>query len=135
MKDKRGFTLVEVIISIAALGIICAVLLRLFVVAGNTNTKAADMQGAELCAASVVETLAGADTLRGGLDALGLDYTGGTESEDLILFKDGYKVSVILCERGDYPGALYDIGVNVSVKDNILASIKTAKYYKEGFGG
>jgi prepilin-type N-terminal cleavage/methylation domain-containing protein len=67
MKNNKGFTLVEVIISIGALGIICAVLLRLFVLAGDTNDMTADRQMAELYAASAAETLLCANTLDEGL--------------------------------------------------------------------
>lgn len=132
MKNKKGFTLVEVIISIAALGIICAVLLRLFVVAGNTNNKAGDMQGAGLCAASVVETLAGADSMESGITALGLKIPDDLSSGEIKFSRGGYDVRLIFSEQGDYPGALYDISVKASSKGSSLASIDTAKYYKEG---
>jgi prepilin-type N-terminal cleavage/methylation domain-containing protein len=132
MSNKKGFTLVEVIISIAALGLICAVLLRLFVIAGTTNSKAGDMQSAGLVATSVVETLVGADTLGGGLTSLGQQLPGDTSSGELSFYKEGFDVSVEFTEKGDYPGTLYDISVSVASKDNVLASIDTSKYYKGG---
>ena len=52
MKNQKGFTLVEVIVSIAALGIICAVLLKLFVLAGDTNKQAGNMQKAQIAVTS-----------------------------------------------------------------------------------
>lgn len=132
MKNKKGFTLVEVIISIAALGIICMVLLRLFVVAGNTNDKAGYMQGAELCAASVVETLAGADSLESGLTALGAELPDNLSGGEIEFSRAGYDVTLTFCEQGDYPGTLYDFSVKASSKGSSLASIDTSKYYKEG---
>jgi len=126
MKDKKGFTLVEVIISIAALGVICAVLLRLFVVAGDTTRRAADVQGAQFAAASVVETLAGADTYADGLAALGI--TGGGEPSAAFA-RDGYDMRVEAERKGDYPGVLYRIKVSASKEGKTLASIETAKYY------
>ncbi len=135
MSNKKGFTLVEVIISIAALGLICAVLLRLFVVAGNTNSKAADMQGAGLVAASVVETLAGADTFGGGLSALGAQRPDDMNSGEITFSKDGYDVTLKFSKKGEYPGALYDIFVEASREGKAFASIDTSKYYKEGKNG
>jgi prepilin-type N-terminal cleavage/methylation domain-containing protein len=132
MSNKKGFTLVEVIISIAALGLICAVLLRLFVVAGNTNSKAGDMQGAGLVTASVVETLAGADSLNGGLSALGAQRPDDEGSWEITFIKDGYDVTLKFSKKGDYPGALYDISVEASREGKALSLLDTSKYYKEG---
>lgn len=132
MKNKKGFTLVEVIISIAALGIICAVLLRLFVIAGTTNTKAGEMQTAEIVVTSAVETLAGADTLRDGLLKLGITPSDDITSDVFSFSSQGYDVTVGVDKRGDYPGTLYDIEVKASSGGKVLADTETAKYYKEG---
>jgi prepilin-type N-terminal cleavage/methylation domain-containing protein len=131
MKNKKGFTLVEVIISIAALGIICAVLLRLFVVAGSTNSKAGDMQSAEIAVTSAVETLAGADTLQGGLLALGVNCPDNITDECFSFSSGGFDITVNVESKGDYPGVLYDIEVKAMNGDSVLASTETAKYYKE----
>jgi prepilin-type N-terminal cleavage/methylation domain-containing protein len=132
MKNKKGFTLVEVIISIAALGIICAVLLRLFVIAGNTNTKAVDMQSAEIAVTSAVETLVGAETLQDGLLSLGMDSPDNIMSDVFSFSSQGYDITVEAVKQGDYPGALYNIEVKASSGGKVLADTETAKYYKEG---
>lgn len=129
MKNKKGFTLVEVIVSIAALGIICAVLLRLFVLAGNTSSKAGNMQGAEIAVTSAVETLAGADTLKDGLLALGIDCPDNVTSETYSFPSEGYDLSVDVQKSGDYPGTLYDIAVKASSGGSVVAEAETAKYY------
>ena len=133
LKNNKGFTLVEVIISIAALGIICAVLLRLFVLAGHTNEVTSNRQMAELYAASAAETLLCADTLDDGLDALGAVPLG--EQGIYSLDQDGFAVSLRVTPRSeDYPGALYDICVQACRDGSVIAEINTTKYYLEQNG-
>jgi len=128
-KRNAGFTLVEVIISIAALGLICAVLLRLFVVAGDTNDKAANMQEAELLASSTIETLLGAEKLTDGLDALGFRTISDPAAiYEMELDSGGVLGIVIEDAGGDYPGKLYDISVTVMYEDKTQSEIATKKY-------
>ncbi len=133
LKNNKGFTLVEVIISIAALGIICAVLLRLFVLASDTNQLASDKQLAALYASSVAETLLCADTLSEGLGALG---AAPSDAEDTYtISKDGCDVSLRVTPRDDnYPGTLVDICVQALQDGSVIAEINTAKYYQEQNG-
>ena len=132
MKNNRGFTLVEVIISIGALGIICAVLLRLFVLAGSTNDLTASRQAAQMAAASAAETLLSADTLKDGaeaLDAKPLDAEG-----QYVLELEGCEVLLHATPHGNYPGTLYDICVQAGQDGSVLAEVNTAKYYLEETG-
>ena len=130
MKNKHGFTLVEVIISIGALGIICAVLLRLFVLAGDTNVRAQDTQCAQLHAASAAETFAAADTAADALRALGVECSGEPEGR-YSFSQDGVDITVDLEKKdGGYPGTLYNLTVTAS-DGEADAQIETAKYYKE----
>ena len=126
-KNKKGFTLVEIMISIAALGIVCAVLLRLFVLAGDTNEMATSTQSAQLFVSSTVETLVCADTLLEGMSALGLEFSPQTSE---YTHKDGELSAIINIADagGDYPGTLYDIAVTVPGESKPLASITTKKY-------
>jgi prepilin-type N-terminal cleavage/methylation domain-containing protein len=132
MRNNRGFTLVEVIISIGALGIICAVLLRLFVLAGDTNARTSDRQMAEMAAASASETLLCAGTLESGMEVMGAQPgEGGIYTADW----QGYEVSLrATASGGDYPGALYEICVQAFHDGTLLAEIHTAKYYPEEKG-
>jgi len=130
-RNEKGFTLVEVIISIAALGIICAVLLRLFVLAGATNNQANDVQDAQIAVTSAVEVLAASDTVYDALDALGISHSDSITAESFVCPKDGYNLIIDLAARGDYPGTLYDISVSAQADDKDLAAISTSTYYKE----
>jgi prepilin-type N-terminal cleavage/methylation domain-containing protein len=52
---KRGFTLVEIIISIGIVAIISSSILELFITAGNLNRKAFDMDKSVMLSETVVE--------------------------------------------------------------------------------
>ncbi len=127
--NRKGFTLIEVLFSIAALGIICAVLLKLFLLAGNTNDRAADIQDAQVAVASTAETLAGAETLEDGLASLGLVSAGNCPAGQYRLIRDGFTVVVTVSEEsGNYPGTLYSLSIDAEQDGKKLAGIKTAKY-------
>lgn len=127
-KNKKGFTLVEVIISIAALGIICAVLLRLFVLSSHTNDAAKDTQQAELLATSVIESISCADTMEDGFNSLNLKFEH--KKSDYIIAEHGLTAVIEVSNAGEYPGTLYDISVVVQSTDKQLADISTKKYVK-----
>ena len=133
MKNSKGFTLIEVIISIAALGIICAVMLKLFVLAGNTNKRAGEIQNAQMAVTSVVETLSGADSINDGLKELGLTASDGNAVGQYTLIHDDYSVVLEISEEaGNYPGRLYDFNVRAVSDDKELAVVKTANITEAG---
>ncbi len=127
LKNRKGFTLVEIMISIAALGIVCAVLLRLFVLAGSTNDTASDAQNAQLYASSTIETIMSADTVDEGMQALGLQFSPQLNE---YTHKDGDFAAVIgvTDTGGDYPSTLWQITVTVPGEHEPLSQITTKKY-------
>ena len=132
MRNKKGFTLAEVIISIAALGIICAVLLRLFVMAGSTNRQAGNVQAAQVHMISSIETVLSAGTLGDGLRALDMTVMGDDKNGVGTAERDGLIIRLQYDEKqGGYPGTLYDISVKVLNDDEVLAALETKKYDKE----
>ena len=130
-KNKKGFTLVEVIISIAALGLICAVLLRLFVLSKDTNRAAGEAQEAELFTSTTVESIVCADSMQAGFLALGLEFDKNIAEYE---YTDGdYTAQIeVLAEQAAYPGTLYDINVSVTQDGRQLSGINTKKYFREG---
>jgi prepilin-type N-terminal cleavage/methylation domain-containing protein len=134
--NKKGFTLIEVLFSIAALGIICAVLLKLFLLAGNTNQRAGDIQDAQVAVASTAEVLAGADSLEDGLHSLGLIPPGSSAAGQYRLIYNGFTVVLTISEEpGDYPGTLYSLSVDAEQDGKKLVGIETAKYDGGGTDG
>ncbi len=131
MNNKKGFTLVEVIIAIAALGIICAVLLKLFVLAGDTNKQAGNVQEAQLAVTSVTEVLISKDSMQDALDDLGLSHKDDIEGS-YALQMDNVTVGIDITKTdGNYPGTLYGLHVRAHSGDRELAAISTARYAKE----
>lgn len=131
MKNKKGFTLVEVIIAIAALGIICAVLLKLFVLSGDTNKQAGKMQEAQLAVTSVAEVLVSGETMQDAFDHLGLTAAEGITGT-YSLVKGDITVDIDIAEKdGDYPGTLYGFDIRAQSGDKELAALSTARYVKE----
>lgn len=130
MKNKKGFTLIEVIISIAALGIICAILLRLFVLAGDTNKRAGNIQDAQMSVTSTVELFSSAESIEEAMTALGIGASDGTADGSYTFIQDDYKIIVDISEdTGGYPGRLFDLSVKAVDDEKELASIDTSKYY------
>jgi prepilin-type N-terminal cleavage/methylation domain-containing protein len=127
--NKKGFTLIEVLFSIAALGIICAVLLKLFVLAGDTNKRAGDIQDAQVAVTSTVETLIGSGSVDDGLAALGIYPSDGSAAGQYTMVHDTYIVVLNISEKpGNYPGTLYALSVKAEQDGRELASIETARY-------
>lgn len=131
MKNNKGFTLVEVIIAIAALGIICAVLLKLFVLAGDTNKQAGNMQEAQLAVTSVAEVLICEETMQDAFDHLGITAAEGITGT-YSLEKDDFTIDIdIKAQDGDYPGTLYSLDIHAESDGKQLAAVSTARYVKE----
>jgi prepilin-type N-terminal cleavage/methylation domain-containing protein len=131
MSNKKGFTLVEVIIAIAALGVICAVLLKLFVLAGDTNKQAGSMQEAQLAVTSVAEVFISEESMQDAFDYLEIDMKEGI-SGAYTLQKGDIAVDIDITQKdGEYPGMLYSLDIRAHTGDKELAAISTARYAKE----
>ncbi len=62
-KNEKGFTLVEIIIAIAALALVCGLVLQIFILAGNVNKRAIVKQHAINECSNVFEVLHSFDNL------------------------------------------------------------------------
>ncbi len=109
-KFEKGFTLVEIIIAIAALALVCGLVLQLFILAGNVNERATQKQHAINECANVIEVLH-------SLNNLDEIYTDEFFN-DSIIKKDSNIIRIIQ----NYP--LYDITVITEINKNSNKIIK-----------
>lgn len=56
-KNKKGFSLVELLIAVAVVGIVCVPLLRSFVIATKMSVKASDLSKATIAAKNIMDTI------------------------------------------------------------------------------
>lgn len=130
MKNKKGFTLIEVIISIGLLGIVCAVMLRMFTLALNTNRKASRIQEAEVYASSAAEVLMASDTLYDALDQLGINRPDSITDWQCEYEQNGYNIRIDISKDDvRYPGTLYGFKVSALYNGETMSELSTMKYY------
>ena len=141
-RAKKGFTLVEIIVSIGVLAVVSVFVLRMFVQSENTQQKARDMDFAVLEAGSLVEavkTLQSPDgilallpaaaavsdgytaELRYGKDYAALDATAGDARFTMRIFFHR--------TEGTDAGALWDIDVEITRNDPYLLESGTPIIY------
>ena len=125
MKDPRyskGFTLVELIMSVAALSLVCALVLKLFLLCFELNQKAEIKQQAVLYAANIMENIKVIDTPK-ELEASSF-HTGG----DVLVSR----VRVKLDEDLSSPyGKDYSINVEMMSEDKPVFELTGGKYFAD----
>jgi prepilin-type N-terminal cleavage/methylation domain-containing protein len=125
MKDtshSKGFTLVELIISVAALSLVCALVLKLFLLCFELNQRSEIKQQAVLSAANIMETIKVIDTAK--------------ELEDSVfdITDDGLvsRVRVELDKDQSSPyGKYYSINVKVISEDKTVFELTGGKYFAD----
>lgn len=79
--DNKGFTLIEVIVSIAILSIVSVVVLRLFILAHDINEKSREIDVAGMYAANMIEQCKVADLSAFQPQLLGLETVEDSEQQ------------------------------------------------------
>lgn len=77
--NQDGFTLVEIIVSIAILSIVCVVFLKLFTLASQVSTNAGEVDQASIHASNVLELLKSQESIE--LESLAVPYNQLLQSE------------------------------------------------------
>ena len=110
-RNRNGFTLVEIIISVAALSFICALVLKLFLLSGDVGNRNIIKQHAVFEAANIIDTIKSMDKAE---DIYSHEYFSGALIEET-----GSGTKVI--KEADLSGRTCNIEVML-VKDDSLSS-------------
>lgn len=139
--NNKGFTLIEVILSIAILSIVSVVVLRLFVTSHELNEQSRAIDLASNTASNVLESIKGYrdfDTFISEFDWLDGDTThlnGTIVYDESFKQESGLSIYTLNCEMiasRDYT-TLYDITITVLDHNHeSLATYATSHYFVEG---
>lgn len=129
MNKKGGFTLVEVIFSIAFLSIVCVIMLQLLVTSYDLENETDMMDVANIMLINEVEDVK-------GMHGLDTDFTivkyYDINWSELISEQAAVYTLELAIKRNDlYDRGLYDITGSVSNKTDELVRIVTKHYYNE----
>jgi prepilin-type N-terminal cleavage/methylation domain-containing protein len=154
--DDRGFSLLELVLAIAALALTSLFILQLFMASANRNLRASDTDMALTRAISILEGVRQADSLELFLDMFpgtamiepgymrlymrydkDWDYVRPDAQTDGFILLMELTISDALdviagVADGVYIGALYDVDVNVYTYDDVddvLLHLHTMKYF------
>lgn len=138
-KGQGGFTLVEVILSIAILSIVSVVVLKLFILSSDLNERSKESDLANLTALNMLETLRLEDQLdslltkHSFLEPSGKAYQGRLFLDAMFnetSLEASYELEVRLIPLDDLVG-FYDIFIEVYDLDNnkSLAAYETGQYF------
>jgi prepilin-type N-terminal cleavage/methylation domain-containing protein len=126
-KRIRGFTLVELIISAAALSLICALVLRLFLLSVELGDKAEIKQQAVMEAAGLMEVIKNAEKID---DVCRIDEEGKAEFEKIL--ENGLVLKMVFepdptakNKRGIY----YDITIKAEYGEGIIYELEGGRYF------
>ena len=129
MKNKKGFTLVEIIIAIGLIAIFSSVILQLFVTSRTLHQKARDLDKSIILATNIVETFKSGTKASDIKTNKLLEYSAMAEDgkeitiymhydENWNLIKDGSSTPQFIVKTVIKPAAetgnIYDIDVNIS---------------------
>jgi prepilin-type N-terminal cleavage/methylation domain-containing protein len=135
-KKHNGFTLVEIIVSVAALSLICALVIQLFLLAGDVNKRSEQKQQAVLAASNMIEIIKGSGSIGQLLDNEPFNaFTSIVSGNDIVFEKtidDGShaKISMIYSTRyssanGDY----YTVSITIYDEDTLIYSLEGGRYF------
>lgn len=135
-KKHEGFTLVEIIVSVAALSLICALVLQLFLLAGDVNKRSEKKQHAVLTAASVIEIIKTEESLEALLDNDSFkDVVSTVSGKNVTLVRtttDGMIVSIILGYNAEYSsenGDHFEISVSIYDQNSLIYTLEGGVYF------
>lgn len=145
MNKNEGFSLVEVIISLAAIAILSIIILQAFIVAADGNQKAQDQDMAFLEASSIIESIKASKSLEEALEYLDT-FSKATNSYEYQLNKQWEVVDIesepsrknvffwveIRPEtKVSDAGTLLSVDITISNLSDTLCNLSGKKYFME----
>ena len=141
IKKRRGFTLAEIIISIAILAIMSVYILKLFISSGNLNDEALEIDQALNYAKSVLSLVETADNpleiqeLEGGrvIEDENILYDISLD-KDMNLGGDDYKMKLLFDNKrvSELGQVLYDVELVISKASEEIISLETTSIFDGG---
>lgn len=132
LKNEKGFTLIEVILSIALLSIVSGIVLQLFIASKNLNVESSDLDLAGIYAANAIEEMKAKDHWETSGVVSTVYYN---EDWQQVSMDEPYDFRLILTmtENPEVHDGFFDITVEVTDKKGIkeLVSYETSHYYYE----
>ena len=123
MRNKKGFTLLEVIISVAVISIISVYILQMFVAANRVNKKAYETDQANMLCMGALENFKASEIPPDGYEAF---YDGDWRPVNFIADADYAFNVVIINTEPD----MYNIRAAVTnLNGGEIASLKAVKYF------
>lgn len=137
-KKQSGFTLVEIIVSVAALSLICALVIRLFLLAGDVNERSEKKQIAIIAASNIMEIIKSErDTETLLENEVFKDYEVTLKDRDIELNKtihDDMKIRIMFEWRNEVSspnGDYFDISVEIYDIKTHIYSLKGGVYFEK----
>lgn len=100
LKNDDGFTLLEVVISIAVLSIISGFILQMFIVSANANNTAKDMDLARELSKAIIENVKASDSYDEAMELYNLK-DGGSYILFNSMWEEVYSISIAEYELGE----------------------------------
>ncbi len=139
LNKENGFTLIEVILSIAILSIVSVVVLRLFVASHDLNEASRIADQASNASVNVIETVKAYRNLDNMIEEINWLSEDGPTLSGSILFNEAFEVDsqgdyVLTCrlEASKSNASLYDLAIEVHNDTEMIVSYKTSHYFMEG---
>ena len=109
LKSENGFSMLEVVISVAGLALIAGFILQMFIVSSKVNQRSADKdQATRICENTLEQTRA--------------NIAKGDSASSSAVDSDNFTVTTVIKivgEQKNYGGKLYEITVSVRDGDNL----------------
>lgn len=122
--NKHGLTLVEIIVTLAILGIVICPLMTMFVSAQIISNKSNTEYKSFLLAQKYMEEIKAMDEINP--ESYSYNYDSGYYERKIIQSDNNYKIKIIIVPEVD---RLYKIQISIMDYDNIINELESSKIF------